>query len=97
MFCLSNVHVLPVKRARLERKTTRKEVCAERLLPNGNTSTDEDPSLQIESSAVINLRGVSTKLHKYIVFTMQTYKKLIYNLYGVYQDKSFISLKIRYF
>ena len=41
-------------------------------------STDEDPSLRIESSAIINLRGVSTKLGKYyIVFTMQTYKKLI--------------------
>ena len=39
-------------------------------------STDEDPSLRIESSAIINLRGVSTKLNKYIVFTMQTYKKL---------------------
>ena len=38
-------------------------------------STDEDPSLQIESFAMINLRGVSTKLNKYIVFTMQTYKK----------------------
>ena len=25
-------------------------------------STDEDPSLRIESSAIINLRGVSTKL-----------------------------------
>ena len=32
-------------------------------------STDEDPSLQIKSTAIINLRGVSTKLHKYIVFT----------------------------
>ena len=42
-----------------------------------NISTDEDPSLRIESSAIINLRGVSTKLNKYIVFTMQTYKKLI--------------------
>ena len=31
----------------------------------------------IESSAIINLRGVSTKLNKYLVFTMQTYKKLI--------------------
>ena len=40
-------------------------------------STDEDPSLRIESSAIINLCGVSTKLNKYIVFTMQTYKKLI--------------------
>ena len=27
--------------------------------------------------AIINLRGVFTKLNKYIVFTMQTYKKLI--------------------
>ena len=26
-------------------------------------STDEDPSLRIESSAIINLRGVSTKLN----------------------------------
>ena len=30
-------------------------------------STDEDPSLRIESSAIINLRGVSTKLNKYTV------------------------------
>ena len=44
-------------------------------------STDEDPSLRIESSAIINLRGVSTKLNKYIVFTMQTYKKLIIEIY----------------
>ena len=43
-------------------------------------STDEDPSLRIESSAIINLRGVSTKLNKYIVFTMQTYKKLFTNV-----------------
>ena len=28
-------------------------------------STDEDPSLRIESSAIVNLRGVSTKLNKY--------------------------------
>ena len=28
-------------------------------------STDEDPSLRIESPAIINLRGVSTKLNKY--------------------------------
>ena len=39
-------------------------------------STDEDPSLRIESSAIINLRGVSTKLNKYIVLTVQTYKEL---------------------
>ena len=30
--------------------------------------------------AMINLRGVSTKLNKYIVFTMQTYKKLIFRV-----------------
>ena len=30
-------------------------------------STDEDPSLRIESSAIINLRGVSRKLNKYKV------------------------------
>ena len=33
-------------------------------------STDDDPSLWIESSAIINLRGVSTKLNKYVVFTI---------------------------
>ena len=35
---------------------------------NNIISTDEDPSLQIESSAIINLRGVSTKLIKYAKF-----------------------------
>ena len=33
-------------------------------------STDEDPSLPIESSAIINLRGVSTKLNKYMITLM---------------------------
>ena len=33
-------------------------------------STDEDPSLRIESSAIINLRGVSTKLNKYKIETV---------------------------
>ena len=28
-------------------------------------STDDDPSLRIECFAIINLRGVSTKLNKY--------------------------------
>ena len=41
-------------------------------------STDEDPSLRIESSAIINLRGVSTKLNKYIVFTMHTFHQETY-------------------
>ena len=31
---------------------------------NSIISTHEDPSLRIESSAIINLRGVSTKLNK---------------------------------
>ena len=53
-------------------------------------STDEDPSLRIESSAIINLRGVSTKLNKYIVFTMQTYKKLI-----MYEELMFLELLIK--
>ena len=34
-------------------------------------STDEDPSLRIESSAIINLRGVSTKLNKYIYILLR--------------------------
>ena len=42
-----------------------------------SANKDKDPSLRIESSAIINLRGVSTKLNMYIVFTMQTYKELI--------------------
>ena len=44
-------------------------------------STDEDPSLGIESSAIINLRGVSTKLNKYIVFTMQNVQGTYYEVY----------------
>ena len=38
-------------------------------------STDEDLSLQIESSAIINLHGVSTKLNKYIVIQFKSEKK----------------------
>ena len=33
-------------------------------------STDEDPCLRIESFAIMNLRGVSTKLNKCMVFTI---------------------------
>ena len=33
--------------------------------------------IALYSFAIINLRGVSTKLNKYIVFTMQTNKELI--------------------
>ena len=41
--------------------------------------SDEDPSLRIESSAIINLRGVSTKLNKYIKvgFQIQIGQKLL--------------------
>ena len=39
------------------------------------SSTDEDPSLRIESFAMINLRGVSTKLY-YLTFTMHSCKEL---------------------
>ena len=39
---------------------------------------------------IINLRGVSTKLNKYIVFTMQTYKKL--NIMRVLPLHIFISM-----
>ena len=40
-------------------------------------STDEDPSLRIESSAIINLRGVSTKLNMYKITILS---KLIQSL-----------------
>ena len=46
----------------------------------GIISTDEDPSLRNEGSAIINLRGVSTKLNKYIVFIMQTYTRNLSNV-----------------
>ena len=39
-------------------------------------STDEDPSLRIESSAIINLRGVSTKLNKYNFIILHPIKYL---------------------
>ena len=41
-------------------------------------STDEDPSLRIESSAIINLRGVSTKLSKYVMFLLDESMKYIF-------------------
>ena len=64
---------------------------------------DEDPSLRIESSAITNLRGVSTKLNKYIVFTMQTYKKLrmkLHRLAKVYiytQSKCSDYMRMKFF
>ena len=41
---------------------------------------------------LLNLRGVSTKLNKYIVFTMQTYKKLITCSCKVRFEKSSMSV-----
>ena len=46
-------------------------------------STDEDPSLRIESSAIINLRGVSTKLNKYEDPSLRIESSAIINLRGV--------------
>ena len=42
---------------------------------------DEGPSLRIESFAIINLRGVSTKLYLNLIFTMQTYMEHFDSLY----------------
>jgi hypothetical protein len=39
-------------------------------------STDEDPILRIESFAIINLRGVSTKLNLYCCSPCKTTKNL---------------------
>ena len=44
-------------------------------------STDEDPSLRIESFAMITLRGVSTKSYFYVILTMKTYKELVIVLF----------------
>ena len=43
-------------------------------------STDEDPSLRIESSATINLRGVSTKLNKYELHIVLLHMHLFYSI-----------------
>ena len=48
--------------------------------------TDEDPSLRIESSAIINLCGVSTKLHFNLIFTMKTYKELKQKYVAAFQS-----------
>ena len=51
------------------------------VLTIGIISTDEDPSLRIESSAIINLRGVFTKLNKYSTGSVQdTRYKTRYNI-----------------
>ena len=42
---------------------------------DNNISTDEHPSLRIESFTMVNLRRVSTKLYFNLIFTIQTYKE----------------------
>ena len=53
-------------------------------------STDEDPSLRIESSAIINLRGVSTKLNKY------NYDLFTRFIHTIYYDLYVHMLKYRF-
>ena len=53
-------------------------------------STDEDPSLRIESFAMITLRGVSTKLYFYVILTMQTYKELVIVLFRFGSESSLL-------
>ena len=60
----------------IEKLSIRKLASSSVLIISIIISTDEDPSLRIESSAIINLRGVSTKLYFNLIFTMQTYKEL---------------------
>ena len=47
-------------------------------------STDEDPNLRIESSAIVNLRGASTKLNKY-----KYYKTIKISIRGLMKLKAF--------
>ena len=49
-------------------------------------STDEDPSLRIESSAIINLRGVSTKLSKYMNEFVSPYTQYLYYHFNGYNS-----------
>ena len=59
-------------------------------------STDEDPSLVIESLAIINLRCVSTKLYFNLIFAMQTCKELITLVTCVLKVVSFHLLEDKY-
>ena len=50
--------------------------------------TDEDPSLRIESSAIINLRGVSTKLNnKYKIETVSN-SNVAWIIWGSYYTET---------
>ena len=59
---MKNVYTKCVQRQGVSKKGNR---TFDVFVVNSIISTDEDPSLRIESSAIINLRGVSTKLNKY--------------------------------
>ena len=75
MFSLSFLYVCMVNTIYLFSfvETPRKFIIAELSNSKGRTiSTDADPSLRIESSAIINLRSVSTKLNKYM-FSLPSY------------------------
>ena len=56
------------------RKFTIAELSIRKLGSSYYYGTDEDPSLRIESSAIINLRGVSTKRNKYNDFIIKCCK-----------------------
>ena len=72
-------------------ETPRKFIIAElsirKLGSYGLKDLTDRKILRIESSAIISLHGVSTKLNKYIVFTMQTYKELKLN-FDLFKEKS---------
>ena len=57
-------------------ETPCKFIIAELLIRKLGSSSVLIMSLRIESSAIINLCGVSIKLDKYVVCTMQMYKEL---------------------
>ena len=71
-------------------------------------STDEDPSLRIESSATINLRGVSTKLNKYSnifpkcepllkFYTLYKTQSQLRRMYTVYIDMDVLVAAVKFY
>ena len=80
MFRLPNVHVSPAKRTRFGRKTTRKKVCAERLLANGNINTWAVSLLRYGAGVMTwrrhELQGMDRKTRKLLT------------MYGAFHPKS---------
>ena len=63
------------------------------LLANIIISTDEDPSLRIERSAIINLRGVSTKLYfnlNIIFFVFNAVALCAMNLFFFFTSREYL-------